>query len=112
VSFYDVPIGLALLGRLRLGRWLLAAGPRVALHLLTAEAMAMDGRTGSRVAPSAGLGAVAQARLAIVDAVAVALTVGGEALVPEQRFTVDGGPAASPGAFTFAASLGLVVRLF
>jgi len=112
VTVYDVPIGLSLVGRLRRGRWLLAAGPRASVHVWSAGADAADGRSGAAHTVSAGLGALAEARLAIASRVDAALTVTGEALVPQQRFTVDGADGASPGPFLFSASLGLVVRLF
>jgi hypothetical protein len=112
ITVYDVPIGLALVARLQRGRWLLSAGPRVSLHLLGAAATATDGRSGDSLQVSAGLGTVAQARVALADWVAAALTITAEALVPERRFTVDGMAGASPGPFAFSTSLGLVFRLF
>jgi hypothetical protein len=112
ITVYDLPLGLSLVARLRRGRWLLAAGPRLSLHVWGAEADAVDGRNGSGHALSAGLGALAQVRFAVADWVAAALTVTGEALVPEQQFTIDGAVGASPGAFAFGASAGLVFRVF
>jgi hypothetical protein len=112
VTLYDVPLGVALLGRLQLGRWLLTAGPRAALHIFGVSADSPDGRSGSAHRLSAGLGAVGQVRFAILEYLALALTLTAEGLVPGHSFTVDGAPGASPGAFAFGASLGVVFRLF
>jgi hypothetical protein len=112
VTVYDLPFGLALVGRLRLGRWLFAGGPRASLHVFSAGADAADGRSGAAHKLSAGLGAVAEVRLALTDWLAAQLTVTGEALLPEQQFTVDGAVAASPGPFAFGACAGLVFRAF
>jgi hypothetical protein len=112
VALLDAPIGLALLARLRLGRFLLAGGPRASLHVLAVDAAAPDGRAGSARALAAGLGAALQARVALTAWLAAALTVVAEGLVPDRRFTVDGAAGAGLGPFEFAASVGLVFRVF
>ena len=121
IEVWDVPIGLGLLYRLERGRFLLAVGPRVSLHVVHASADAglncptgspAADCSGSRTALSAGAGAVVEGRLELARRLWAALSIGAEALLPEQTFTTASVRAADLGSAQVSFVLGLVWRAY
>lgn len=111
VSIGDSPIGLALSVRLLRPRFLLSLGPRASLHIVQAAVQGESAPGGEVFRFSAGLGAVAQARLRLLRFLSLNLAVIAEGTVPRQRFTVGGSVAADLGAFRFGSSLGVLFEV-
>jgi hypothetical protein len=108
VSLSDVPIGVSGGARWRSGRFALLGGPRLALHLVQADAVAADGRNGAATTVSAGVGAAGQGVFYLSDHVGVHLTLYGEVLLPLWREFAFPDGTARLGPLAFGAAVGLL----
>jgi hypothetical protein len=105
----DYPMGAGLQARLHHGRWTLALGPRVSLHLLSADGGSSDGRAGSQLTTSWGLGGLGEMRLRVWGPVMAGLLLTTEYLAPRRQFTLDGEKAFDFGAFRWSAGIQVVL---
>ena len=112
---WDVPVGLAATWRWGRGRWVGALGPRISVHAVHASVVRSGRRSESSTAAGAGLGLIAQGRVAIARGWSFALIVGGEVLLPRTEFVDEAQRAeraplrlADPGQLQLFASLGVV----
>lgn len=112
VTVIDVPVALAATWRWRISRFAFALGPRLALHTFLTGASTPDLRGLARTLFSAGLGGVAEARIAVTDWLAFAIDLHAEALLPRHVLQTDGRDAVDLGAFQLGATIGAVFRLF
>ncbi len=102
--------GVALSARLASPSWTISIGPRLSLHRISAEGLSPDGRTGSTTTAAVGFGALERILLKASDIMSFALSLSNEALVPRQRFTLDGRTRFDVGRFQWALSAGVVVH--
>jgi hypothetical protein len=103
-------IGLTLSARLARRWWTVSLGPRVSMHYVSADGFGPGGRTGTTATVAVGLGAMERILLHVSDAVSFGLSLSNEALVPRQRFTLDGQTRFDVGSFHWMVSAGVVVR--
>ncbi len=103
-------IGVALSARLAGPSWTLSIGPRISLHRISAEGLSPDGRTGSTTTAAVGFGALERILFKASDSMSLGLSLSNEALVPRQRFTLDGRTRFDVGRFQWALSAGVVVH--
>lgn len=106
----DVPVGLALSWRWETTRWLFSCGPRISLHLIQADGSSPDGRNGSVLSYSTGLGALEQVRYRLWGGISLQAALINEILVPRQRFTVGGQNTLQVGFLQWGLFVGAVYR--
>lgn len=106
----EIPVGVALSARLSGPSWTVSIGPRVSLHRVQAYAVSPDGRSGSATNFSAGLGAIERVLYNVSETASFVLSLSNEAIVPGQRFTMDGQNRLDVGRFQWTLSAGVVVR--
>ena len=106
----EIPIGIAMSARLTRSSWTVACGPRVALHRIQADGDGPDGRSGSATNTAAGLGALEQVLYNASETFSLALSLSNEAIVPRQRYTIDGRNGLDVGRFQWTISAGVVVH--
>ena len=110
LTMSEIPIGVALSARMTLASWTLSCGPRVSLHLVQADGVSPDGRSGSTTNLSTGLGALEQVRYRASKAASLSLSLSNEAIVPRRRFTLDGRDRLDVGLFQWTLAAGVVLH--
>jgi hypothetical protein len=106
----EIPIGAALSARLTRSSWTVSCGPRVSFHLVQADGIGPDGRSGSATNVAAGLGALERVLYQASQTVGFALSLSNEAIIPRRRFTLDGQNRLDVGRFQWTLSLGIAVQ--
>ncbi|MBI5482010.1 MAG: hypothetical protein HY906_24355 [Deltaproteobacteria bacterium] len=106
-TLLDLPIRAGARLLLRRGRWALGLGPVVSLHVLSATGLATDGTAGSSTQATAGLGAVAVARLEVWSHMSLDVRLLLERTLPHTRFLLNGAPAIDDGTLLVGVGVGV-----
>lgn len=111
VDLWEVPLGLSLLAHGARGRLAGGLGPRLALNLFRGEAVADDGRRGSALGVSVGIGLRAEGRVRLWGPLWLAAGAGVEWLLPGRRLLTDGLAAVETGSAQLSAWAGPLLTI-
>jgi hypothetical protein len=111
VKVGDVPIGLGVVFHWRDGKWMLAYGPRLSVHVFQAETTTADGSRASSSGGIVGLGGSERLRYNAWERLGFELTLVNE-LLPWRNIAVGGREIAAAGWLEGALTAGAVYQFY